>query len=83
MKSPAFWDAASSSALKVNLRFGGKYRLHLQGRKLSPERKWQAEPLGSGYSSTLKMEAICYSGTSVDFQRTTSRRIPEENSLRD
>jgi hypothetical protein len=29
------------------------------------------------YSSTLKMEAVCSSETSVDFQRTTRRYIPE------
>jgi hypothetical protein len=31
--------------------------------------------------STLKMEAICYSGTSIDFQRTTRRYIPEDSIL--
>jgi hypothetical protein len=30
------------------------------------------------YSSTLKMEATCSSETSVDFQRTTVRCIPED-----
>jgi hypothetical protein len=29
-----------------------------------------------GYSSTLKMEAICSSETSVNFQQTTRRYIP-------
>jgi hypothetical protein len=34
------------------------------------------------YSSTLKIEAACFSETSVHFQRATLRRyIPEENSL--
>jgi hypothetical protein len=32
----------------------------------------------SAYSSTLKMEAICSSETSVDFQRTTWRYISED-----
>jgi hypothetical protein len=31
--------------------------------------------------STLKMEAICSSETSVDTQRTTQRYIPEEGTL--
>jgi hypothetical protein len=33
------------------------------------------------YSSTLKMEATCSSGTSVDFQRTARRYIPEDRTL--
>jgi hypothetical protein len=32
-------------------------------------------------SSTLKMEAICSSETSVDTQRTTLRYIPEDGTL--
>jgi hypothetical protein len=32
-------------------------------------------------SSTLKMEAICSSETSVDTQRTTQRYIPEVDTL--
>jgi hypothetical protein len=32
-------------------------------------------------SSTLKMEAICSSETSVDTQRTTRRYIPEDGTL--
>jgi hypothetical protein len=31
MKSTIFWDITPSSPLKVKRRFGGKYRLHLQG----------------------------------------------------
>jgi hypothetical protein len=34
------------------------------------------------YSATLKMEAICSSETSVEFQRTTQRYIPEERTFR-
>jgi hypothetical protein len=30
--------------------------------------------------STLKMDAICYSETSVDFQQTTGRCIPKDNN---
>jgi hypothetical protein len=33
------------------------------------------------YSSTLKIEAACFSETSVDFQRTTRRYIPEDRPL--
>jgi hypothetical protein len=35
----------------------------------------------SAYSSTLKLEAICSSETSVDFQRTTRRYIPKDRTL--
>jgi hypothetical protein len=35
------------------------------------------------YSSTLKMEAICSSETSVDTQRTTRRYISEDSTLHD
>jgi hypothetical protein len=34
------------------------------------------------YSSTLKMEEICYSETSVEFQQTTRPYIPEELLIR-
>jgi hypothetical protein len=33
------------------------------------------------YSSVLKMETICSSETSIDFQRTTWRYIPEDSIL--
>jgi hypothetical protein len=33
------------------------------------------------YSSILKMEAVCSSETSVEFQRTTRRYIPEDRTL--
>jgi hypothetical protein len=33
------------------------------------------------YGLTLKMKAICSSETSVDFQRTTRRYIPEDRTL--
>jgi hypothetical protein len=32
MKSSIFWDITPCSPLKVNQRFGGTYRLHLQCR---------------------------------------------------
>jgi hypothetical protein len=60
------------------LYFGGKHRLHLQGRirraKKHRKRRWQA-------GSTLKMEAMFSSEMSVDFQRTTRRYIPEDTTL--
>jgi hypothetical protein len=35
----------------------------------------------SAYFSSLKMEAICVTETSVDFQPTTQRYIPEDDTL--
>jgi hypothetical protein len=85
MKNTIFWDITPCSPLKVNQHFGGTYSLQLQGRRISLARNqrgsgWQAKPAStlvscSAYSSTLKMEVICYSETSVDFQRTTQRYI--------
>jgi hypothetical protein len=33
------------------------------------------------YPSTLKMEAICFSETSVDFHRSTPKYIPEHRTV--
>jgi hypothetical protein len=35
MKSVIFWEMTPCSALSFNRRFGGTYRLHLQGRRNS------------------------------------------------
>jgi hypothetical protein len=60
MESTIFWDITPCTPLKVNRRFGGTYRLPPAFTLVSC----------SAYS-TLKMEAICSSETSVDLQRTT------------
>jgi hypothetical protein len=75
-ESIIFWDITPWTPLKVNRRFGGTYRLHLQSRKISRARNQR-----SVYFPTLKMEAICLSETSVDFQRTARRYIPEVCTL--
>jgi hypothetical protein len=38
MKSTIFWNITPCSPLRVNRRFGGTHRLHLQGRKISQAR---------------------------------------------
>jgi hypothetical protein len=84
MRSSIFWDITPCSPLKVNRRFGGTHRLHLQGRTnraKKPAWKQVASRSCSAYSSTLKMEAICSSETSVGSRRTAGRYIPEERSL--
>jgi hypothetical protein len=72
IESTTFWDITSYTRipLKVNRRFGGTYLLCLPPAFTLVS--------CSAYSSTLKMEAICSSETSVDFQRTTLRYIPED-----
>jgi hypothetical protein len=82
LKSIIFWDLTPCSPLNVNRRFGGTYRLHLQGRKISSACHLLSRCFFcSTYSSTLKMEAICSSETSVDSQRTKRRYIPEDSTL--
>jgi hypothetical protein len=63
MKSTICWDITSCSPLKVNRRFGGIYRFHLQGREIIRAGKQSLSPAFplvsySAYFSTLKMEAI-------------------------
>jgi hypothetical protein len=81
-----FWD----SPFKINWRLGGIYRLNIQGRisraKFQRESRWQATSFTLvSYSAylTLKVEPICSSETSVDFQRTTLRYIQEDSTLRE
>jgi hypothetical protein len=86
IKSTIFWDITLCIPLKVNRRFGATYRLHVQGQRISRaarhqrESRWQAEPC-LAFTSTLNMEVICSSETSVDFQQTTRRYIPEVRTL--
>jgi hypothetical protein len=91
MKITIFWDIMARSPSKVNRCFWGIYRLHLQGQRISRARYQRESSSGlppaftlvscSAYSSTLKMEAIYFSETSVDFQRTTRRYIPQDGTL--
>jgi hypothetical protein len=71
------------SPLKVSRRFGGACLFHFQGRRISQARIQCESRTGScaDYSSTLKMEATCSFETSVDFQATTWRYIPEDRNL--
>jgi hypothetical protein len=73
-------DISPCSPLKVNPRFGGMCQLYLRGRRISHARNqlestWQAELF------LMEMEVTRFSETSVDFQRTTRRYIPEDNTL--
>jgi hypothetical protein len=47
MKSIIIWDMTPCNLLKVNRRFGGTYRLHIQGQnirrvRIQSESRWQA-----------------------------------------
>jgi hypothetical protein len=84
VKSSVFWDIPSCGLVKVNRHFGGTYRLHLQGRRVSQAASKQSLPDAGfciAYTSTLKMEAECPCETSVDFHRTTRRYITVDRTL--
>jgi hypothetical protein len=88
MKNAVFWDVLPCKS-RLSRRFGGKYRPHLQGRKILERRtslsKWLQ--IGSVCSnmlklvprSTLKMKAIRSSETSVHMRLT--RRYIAENGI--
>jgi hypothetical protein len=65
LKSSIYWDITLCSPLKVSRRFRGTYRSLLQGR-MSRAR----------YEHESRWQAE----TSVDFQRTTQRYIPEDRT---
>jgi hypothetical protein len=78
------------SPLKVNRRFGGICRFHLQCLTLKKKESRLLQAVLATYFSliyclafsfTLKTEAICSSETYVNFQRTTRNYIPEDNAL--
>jgi hypothetical protein len=94
MKNAVFWDVAPCTSC-VNRRFGGTYRLRLQGRKSASEitsvcrwqqtePTWLRPPAHAGFSladfSILKMEALRSSETSIH-TRSTRRHIPENGIL--
>jgi hypothetical protein len=90
-ESTVSWDITACSLLKVNRRFGGTLCIHLQGR-ISREwyqlvSRWLDLPPALtlvsflAYFSSIKMEAICSSETSVEFQQTTRRCIPVDRTV--
>jgi hypothetical protein len=83
LKSISFWNVTPCSLLSCNRRFGGTYRLHLQGRRNNFSKNQQASKwlIAEIISFTLKMEAICSSETSVATQETTRRHIPEDDII--
>jgi hypothetical protein len=84
-----FWNIMPCSPLEVNRHFGGIYCLQLHSQRISQarsqcERRWEIGFMlvsCSPYSAILKMEAMCSSEMSVDFQQTTWHYIPEDSTL--
>jgi hypothetical protein len=74
MKNAVFWDVAPCRSC-VNQPFGGKYRLHFQGIKISERGTRVSRRFADFY--TLKMEAIRSSESSVN-TRSTRRHIPQD-----
>jgi hypothetical protein len=81
--TPIFSDITTCSALKFNRRFRETCCLHLQKPGWNRALTVTCFTLVSflAYSWTMKMEATCYSETSVDFQRNTWRYIPEDRTI--
>jgi hypothetical protein len=76
----------SCSPLIINRRVGWTCRLNLQDRRSQArnqrESRWKADQLSClASSSTLKLEATYSAETSIDFQLTTRRYIPEDRTL--
>jgi hypothetical protein len=65
-----FWIVTLGSSEEVHWRFGGTYRLHLQGRRVSQTRNQQEagdkQTRCLDNSSIMMMVTICSSETSVD-----------------
>jgi hypothetical protein len=81
IKSSIFRDIIPCSPLKINQRFGGTCRFNLQYRRISQARN--QHEVGSKHRwflawVTLQMKATCSSETSIVFQCTTWRYIPED-----
>jgi hypothetical protein len=85
MKCSVYWDIMHSP-LKVNQRFGGTCCLQFQSPRIIRQSLF-CLPLAftlvscSAYSSTMKIEATCFSETSVDFQWTTRHYIPVNRTV--
>jgi hypothetical protein len=83
MKNAVFWYVAPCISC-VNRRVGGTYRFLLQGRQIRERRtsvsRWLLTGSWLADFSTLKMEAILSSNTSVH-TRSTRRHIPEDSTV--
>jgi hypothetical protein len=82
MKGAVFWDVKPRGFI-INRSFGGKCRLHLQGRRNNASEK-RFYNLTLFFARvlyfTLKMKERCSSETSVH-NKPTRRHIPEDDIL--
>jgi hypothetical protein len=62
MKSIFFWDMTPCSALSGTRRFGGNYRLHLQGRRIVQQSSEQflSTSWAQKFLGWLKCVDLCY-----------------------
>jgi hypothetical protein len=74
MKSVIFWDTTPCSPLCCIRRFGGTYRLHLQGRKISSANqrasRWQAVQL-NGLHGVISQKMILFITTAMKTSNPT------------
>jgi hypothetical protein len=81
MKSSIFWDITLCTLLKINQHFRGTCQFHFKvqgGTAFHLLSRWFLAWL---IFLTLTTEATCSFKTSVDFQQTTWRYIPEDRTL--
>jgi hypothetical protein len=91
MQSAIFWDVIPDGPIEFRRRFGGTYCLHLQSRRVNQATKetggnrqssaffWLVPLLA--YYSTLMMQVVRSSETSLNFYRTIRRQTPEYSIL--
>jgi hypothetical protein len=78
LKSSVFWDITPCCSLKASRRFGGICLLYQIVICLPPA---LTLAFCLAYTSILNIKAICSSETSVNFQQTALRYIPEGRTL--
>jgi hypothetical protein len=90
MKSIIFWDVTPCSLLRLNQRFGGTYRLHLQGRRISlarnqRESRWQAELCLTlnGLRGVISQKIVLFITTAVRTSHPTNYQPYDKVSLSD
>jgi hypothetical protein len=82
MKSSTFWDIMPYTPPKIDEHFIWTFHLHLIVEELA---KWETSmtlAVSWAYFLILKMEAIHYSETSVNFHLTTRYYIPEDGIVK-
>jgi hypothetical protein len=86
VNSPIFHAKRHAFLLKANRHFEGTFRFLLQGRTMNQESNQHEAGISQGrnkHETGNKQSSPCYNSsvTSVDFQRTTWRFIPEDRTL--